>query len=96
MNFDKQSKSRKKIQEKKFFLFVCGGGGESSYGRYEHESCHSLYTLHIVIPSSIKPYYFMKIILTVFKIALPLKLSRGNNSESMQARVGIPVCDASL
>ena len=24
-------------------------GGGSSYGRYEHESCDILYTLHIVI-----------------------------------------------
>ena len=70
MNFDKESKSRKK--KKDFFLCVCvcwgGGGGGSSYGRYEHEGCDILYTLHIVITSSTKPFSFMKIILTVFKI----------------------------
>ena len=63
MNFDKESKSRKKIA-------VGGGGG--SYGRYEHESRHILYTQHIVTTST-EPYSFMKIILTVFKIALQLK-----------------------
>ena len=63
----KESKSRKK--NKIFFLVcVCVCGGGSSYGRYEHENCDILYTLHIVITSSTKPYSFMKIILTVFKI----------------------------
>ena len=67
MNFDKEFKSMKKKQD--FFLVcVCGGGGGSSYGRYENESCDILYTLHIVIPSSTKPFSSMKIILTLFKI----------------------------
>ena len=35
-----------------FFFGVCVLGGGSSYGRYEHESCHILYTLHIAITSS--------------------------------------------
>ena len=40
------------VQKIYFFFFgVCVGGG-SSYGRYEHESCHILYTLHIAITSS--------------------------------------------
>ena len=65
MNFDKEFKSMKK--NKIFFWCVCVGGG-SSYGRYENESCDILYTLHIVIPSSTKPFSSMKIILAVFKI----------------------------
>ena len=55
-------------------VVVGGGGGGGSYGRYEHESCRILYihVLHIVTTSSTGPYIFMKIILTVFKIALQL------------------------
>ena len=45
-----------------------GGGSDVSYGRYEHESCHILYTRHIVTISSTEPYNFMKIILSVFKM----------------------------
>ena len=71
------------------------GGGGGSYGRNEHESHHILHTRHTVMSSSTEPYSFMKIILTVFKIALQLKQSRGNNSESMQARLVIPVCHIS-
>ena len=42
-------------------------------------------------------YSFMKIIVTLFykQRALQLKRSKGNNSESMQTRVVIPVCDTS-
>ena len=80
MNFDKEFKSRKK--NKTFFL-VCvwgggGGGGGSSYGKYENESCDILYTLHIVITSSTKPFSSMKIILTVFKIeSIAAKIIKG-------------------
>ena len=74
MNFDKEFKSRKK---NKIFFGVCVGGG-SSYGRYENESCDILYTLHIVITSSTKPFSSMKIILTVFKIkSIAAKIIKG-------------------
>ena len=52
-----------------------GGGGEKKMfffcilvGGYEHNSCHILYTRHIVTTSSTEPYSLMKIFLTVFKI----------------------------
>ena len=66
MNFDKESKSRKK----NFFWRPGEGGGANggNYGRLVHESCHILYTQHIVTTSSTEPYNFLKIILTVFKI----------------------------
>ena len=63
MNFDKESKSRKKN------LFRGGGGGGGgARGGYEHKSHHILYTRHIVTTSPTKPYSLMKIFLTVFKI----------------------------
>ena len=77
MNFDKEFKSREK--NKIFFWCVCvGGGGGSGYGRYENESCDILYTLHIVITSSTKPFSSMKIILTVYKIeSIAAKIIKG-------------------
>ena len=75
MNFDKEFKSRKKKQD---FFGVCVWEGGSSYGRYENESCDILYTLHIVITSSTKPFSSMKIILTVFKIeSIAAKIIKG-------------------
>ena len=70
-----------------------GGGGEGGRGVVTA----GMNTQHIVMTSSTELYSFMKIILTVFKIEskLQLKQLRGNNSESMQARVVIPVCDTS-
>ena len=82
MNFDKESKSRI------FFFFFFGGGGVGgggNYGRYEHESRHILYTRHIVTTSSTDDG-----IQTREHCSLN---TQGEKSESMQARVVIPVCD---
>ena len=85
MKFDKESKSR---------IFLEGEGEVCSYGGYKHESHHILYTRHIVTTSSTEMYSFTNVILVVFKIE-SVAASRENNSESMQAKIVIPVCDIS-
>ena len=56
-----------------FFFFGGGGGGGGGEGhqaaaRYEHESPHVFFTLHIVTISSTELYSLMEIFLMVFKI----------------------------
>ena len=64
-----------------------GGGGvrcHQAAARYEHESPHGFFTLHIVTISSTELYSLMKIFLMVFKI----EGSVGNRTGKSQSIIG--------